>query len=258
MILKLKRLSSKVLAFTLVETLLAIVIIGVTATILVPILQNAMPNNNRTMFKKAYSTLQRSIDSMIGDEENYPPSATGIDTSISPNRVVSRGFNYTAATTNGSVNKFCFLLTQQLNTVGTTFCPATTGWSNNGWAANQIGTFTTTDGISWRLYLRSSDDHPDEQFPITNIPSSGDSVWPVMVSIDVNGSQGPNCSTVTGLYNGLFTSGVCAVTSDCSSNPDQFLIDIRYDGKLHVGGYHTSAHTDRCAEIILEDPTNND
>lgn len=242
-------------AFTLAEVLLAITIIGVLASILIPSLQNATPKSNRIAFKKAYYALSKAVNNMINDEENYPSDMMGTSYDNASLKV-PRGFNYTTATSNGSVNKFCYFLTQQLNTAGDVYCPPSTGGSSS-WAAASRGHFTTTDGMYWMLYFRNSDEDPDTQFPLTAVPESAAGVYPVMVTINVNGTtKGPNCTATTGTYPGL-TSTVCASTADCSSNPDTFVIDVRYDGKLHVGGYHGTAHTDACANQILSNPTVN-
>lgn len=207
------------------------------------------------MFKKAYSTLEKAVSDMISDETNYPSSATGTDNN---SITVPRGFNYTTATINGTVNKFCFLLADQLNTIGTVTCPVASegGGALWGWNAGQDGTFTTTDGIYWRLYFRTDDTLPNNQFPLNSAwPSTTVAVYPDTVYIDVNGlSKGPNCTAST------FASGFapqCASTADCSSNPDIFIISVRYDGKLYVGGYHGQAYTDACANSILSNPTTN-
>lgn len=241
--------------FTLAEVLVTLGILGVIAALVIPTLMKSVPNNNWVMFRKSYSILESAVHNVVNDDSNYPYTQTAITTD-GTNTSVMRGLNYTTATGNGSVNKFCFYLTDQLNTVGSVYCPPATGDARWGWSPGQSATFTTTDGVSWKLYFRNSDDDPNNQFPLApSMSYSAQPVYPVLAYIDVNGSsKGPNCTAST------FGSGLaatCASTSDCSSNPDTFIIDIRYDGKLHVGGYHGQAYVDQCAESILKNPTIN-
>lgn len=246
--------------FTLAEILIALVVIGVLATMLAPTIQQLIPNSNTVLFKKAYSTLNTAITNMINDEINYPSDQTGTDSG----ETVPRGFNFTDFTTNTNpatglpVNKFCYFLTDQLSTTGTPYCPPATGSAFAGWTAGQFGTFTTSDGISWKLYFRDSDASPNTQFPMTALEATGTTDYSAMVFIDVNGdTKGPNCTAGAMFGSGALIYPRCASTTNCSSNPDVFVIGVRYDGKLIVGGYHGDPYTDLCANSILSNPTNN-
>lgn len=205
--------------FTLSEVMITLGVLGVLAAILVPVITNSAPDRKKVMFKKAYSTLEKTVSELINDDVDYPSSAKGLIGSIS----VEQGFNYTAQTGTipASVNKFCYLLSQELNTVGTVKC---------GTSDNPMG-FTTTDGITWSTrYANSSDNFP------LSLTSTNDAV----VFIDVNGSEGPNCGGSDDTYK----------TSVCGSNvvADQYEVGIRFDGKLYV---------DSLGSAILENPMNN-
>ncbi len=54
-------------AFTLAETLIAIVIIGVIAGFLIPVLNNIKPDKERVLYKKALYTMQNAIATAIND-----------------------------------------------------------------------------------------------------------------------------------------------------------------------------------------------
>lgn len=250
--------------FTMVEVLLSMVVIGVVAAVLIPIISQLIPNQNKAMFKTGYSELNTAITNMINDEDNYPSTAMANNSDAIR---VPRGFNNTAATINGTVNKFCYFLSQELNAVpSSVYCPPATGSAMAGWSAGQAGTFRTSDGISWTLYFRDSDAQQNTQFPMapltnTNLANANSDFYPVMIFMDVNGTGGPNClesdwRSVWGAMTAPFPA-ICPTTATpCSNDPDTFVVDVRYDGKMHVGGYHGYKFTDLCANSILNDSTN--
>lgn len=267
------------IGFTMAEVLIALVIVGTISAALIPLIQEIIPNNNRVMFRTAYSSLNKAINNMINDELNYPSSIVGDDVSGDS---VHRGFNYTVATTNGTQNKFCYFLAHQFDVVPSTlYCPPANGDAKWGWSAAQSGHFTTTDGINWLIYIRNTDNinnpvtagnindttNANFQFPLakysnTNIANASTDYYPIMIFMDVNGTKGPNClennwRSVWGAMAAPFPTICPATTTPCSNNPDIFAVDVRYDGKLHVGGYHGYKFTDLCANSILTDPTNN-
>lgn len=222
--------------FTLAEIMVAIGVLGVLSAMLIPTIAKIAPDKNKVMFKKAYYTLERAADNMINDDNNYPSNA--IDTLAN----VIRGFNYTTATTNTS-NKFCYFLSDELNTVGTVSCPATN--------ATGTGTFTTTDGIKWTVYIPISDatttgnanlaanQTASSQFPLNS------TLYTTLITVDVNpASNSSNCSE-----DALSNPTVSACSAGTS--PDTFRINIRYDGKLQI------PTTDTNATNILSNPTNN-
>lgn len=207
--------------FTLSEVIVTLGILGVLAAILGPMLMKITPDNNRVMFKKAHSVLQQAVQEVINNAANYPIDELGTTTDTSAS--VSRGFNFTDTTGTvvpASTNKFCFLLADAMNTIGTVTCPATSG----------TATFSTSDGISWTIII------PASQFPL-NATS-----YTTRVVFDVNGTaKPPNCG-------GAATTNITTV---CPSNTtaDLYEVGIRYDGKIDV------ISTD--GEAILSDPTRN-
>ena len=250
---KMIRYNSKQKAFTLAETMITLVMIGVLAAMVIPTIIGSAPKQNKVMFKKAYASLEEAVYNMINDETNYPSSSLSGTT--------LRGFNNTSATTNGTVNKFCYFLADQMNTIGTPYCPARGGNALAGCSAGQWGYFTTTDGIYWRLYFRNSDDDPNAQSPMDNRINSSQvtdiAQYPILIFIDVNGSKSPNCTAGTMFGSNTLLWTQCASTADCSSNPDEFVVAVRYDGKLIPGAFHGVSYPDVCENSILSDPTNN-
>lgn len=129
--MKLKDLMPK-RAFTMSEVLVTIVIIGVLAVILVPIIKHIVPNKSQMMFKKAYYVTETSISSLINDNGLYPDDA------------VNPGFANTAAVTvngvvyNNPALKFCQAFASKANISGPVDC-------------TKPFNFTTNDGIVWSL-----------------------------------------------------------------------------------------------------------
>lgn len=248
--------------FTLSEVLMAIFVLGLLAAVLVPTLTKSAPDRNKIMFKKAYFSLERAVSLMINDNANYPVSKT---ITLADGVTYQKGFNYTAATTNGTANKFCYFLSQTLNTVGQVTCRESTDAE-----MTQLLNFRTSDGIAWGLYFASpetgnssetsanANDRTVVQFPI------GADLYDTKVLIDVNGAKEPNCSldinasTYTPYPPDSTNSESFNYQATCKK-PDRFIISVRYDGKLRVGmSNHDNANiTDQNAIDILQDPTNN-
>ena len=235
-------------AFSTNEVMIALTIVGIIAAILIPVIINSKPSNNKIMFRKAYSTLERAVQEMIDDETHYPESAViTLDDGIT----YKKGFNYTAATTNGTNNKFTYLLSEKLNTVGLVDLPTV---SEGG--PGTFAKFTTADGINWAIYIRRSDQDTDAETPET-ADNAGAVQFPIctndttncytlQVTVDVNGSNPPNCAE-----NEMDADRHIPA---CESNifPDTFRIDIRHDGKLYIDPTYYSKAID-----ILKSPLDN-
>lgn len=207
----------KIKAFTLSEVMITIGVLGVLAAMLIPTLTKHTPSQRKMLFKKAYSSLEKAVGELANDEANYPSSEMGTIGSVS----VQKAFNNTS--TSGTIvpssnDKFCYLLSDLMNTVGTINCPTSGSM-----------TFKTTDGIIWNLYYGGT------HFPLSLTDYS------TRVVVDVNGDAQPNCGDTAGGH----------ITTACTGNDisDQYEIGIRFDGKIKV------ISTD--AETILLDPTNN-
>lgn len=243
--------------FTLAEVMVVLGILGILAALLIPAIMQTAPDNNRIMFKKSYSVLEEAINQMINDNDDYPDMR---NTALS----LSRGFNYVDTTLGSGLNKFCYVLSQKLNTVDTVSCPAVGGTGN--------GTFTTTDGVSWTVYIPVSDtitiSHGNSLDANTNVvqfPLSP-TLYTTKIIFDVNGSsKTPNCSADSSFaapyipspaYSSCISSDT--VNDPCQKKPDTFIIGIRYDGKLQIGaGAGSGSGTDACANFIINNPTQN-
>lgn len=246
--------------FSLPEVLIAVGIIGVLAVILIPQLTKDNPSRSKVIYRKAYNTVAQIVANMINDDVNYP--GTQFDSSTPP---VPRGFNYTTATTNGTANKFCYHLSNQLNTVGTISCPAV-----DATAGPTTKIFDMPDGSTWYIKLGGNDSAPNSQFPMP--PTAETSMYPTNITVDIDGPyRGTNCSAdgrFSSSYPDFMPTGLSPApsspyknctsatpaTTPCSGNPDTFILGVRYDGKIYVG---TTAGVDACGIDILRNPTTN-
>ena len=207
------------IGFTLSEVMVTMGILGVLAAILIPAVMSVSPDQNKVMLKKAYYTLEKAVSDLINDDSNYPldPPGTTTDTG----QTVSQGFHYktaggTAIPANN--NKFCYLLSESLNTVGTVDCDPAGSGASTGMS------FTTSDGMLWTIYDSTFELHATNYLQVA------------VVLVDVSGpNKGDNCD-----YNG-----------GAGKHPDQFKFRIRYDGKMTINP------NDTAAMAILANPTNN-
>lgn len=229
--------------FTLSEVMVAMMVLGVLAAIIVPAIKRINPSPNKVLFKKAYSTLEKAVTNMINDPANYPSGISWNNAGTPENCTISGsnvncGFYNTEATTNGAVSKFCYFFANQLNFIGA--APTCSAPVN---AVRAIG--TTTDGIVWSIYSQAG---PPLEFNLSNTD------YTTKVVVDVNGTAGPNCTADTDADdNASYMLGACGSQADCSSKPDRFVFGVRYDGKIQIG----LNGNDACATSILSDPLNN-
>lgn len=247
--------------FTLAETMITVAILGLLAAILIPALNKVSPNDNKIMFRKAYYTLERAISFLINDDVNYPSNSTTPSGSIQ----ILRGLNNTDVTSNGTTNKFCFFLTDMLNTVGSVTCP---GVGDSGAALDKLASFNSTDGISWKIYFPVSDTSNTGLTPASRLTDTAQfpvnhDLYTTKIIVDVNGDKAPNCTGDKVALNGdaSYDATYAPFLSYCATgkNPDTYVIGVRYDGKLQVGYSKVggTAVSDQNAIDILASPTNN-
>lgn len=247
--------------FTLSEVMVTMTVLGIIAAVLVPTLTKISPSTSKVMFKKTYSTLEKSVNNLISDESIYPSDIVNSAVSL------PRGFNYAekdSAPTYYTNNKFCTYLSDQFNTTGSVTCPAHASTGN--------GIFYTSDGITWNVINTYSDDTAyanrntatnNTQFPV----NSTSFTTKVIVDIDQSSkSSNTNCSTDTSAASYSFNpgSGAAAMTrcadwdnasTKFQAKPDRFIFGIRYDGKIQIGS--AGGTSDLYANLYLSNPTDN-
>ncbi len=196
-------------AFTLGEILIVLSIMGVLATFMMISFSKAMPDKNKTMFKKAYSLVEKTVTELINDEALYPydPDFVGFtnyktideaknDSFLPDNELecniygVFKNKSGKNSCTNGI--KFNALFKSKLNVVP----------DENTCPEGLSGTcFTTSDGIGWTIEEKDFGEGSDRK----------------LITIDVNGfNKGPN--------------------EILKNNPngDRFKVYVHFDGKVSV------------------------
>lgn len=191
--------------FTLAEVMVVLVTLGVLAAITIPAVIHIKPDNKKVMLKKAYSTFEQSIQNLINNEQYYPSSETFVFNAGPPVVYMPKGFNYNTITSgmgitdSPSPDKFCYLLANSMNTLGTVTCPS-----------SGAASFTSADGILWSMTTNSA---ANIEFPLVST-----SYFDVIV--DVNGIQTPNCGAGTACSAGVVE--------------DRYKFSVRYDGKIQI------------------------
>lgn len=181
---------------TLQEVLITLLILGLIAAILFPILNKSTPDANKVMLKKAYSVIERAVGELINDDINYPSDVTSMVHGVP----VQLGFSYTdpGSTIPADTDKFCYLFTQKIKTVGDVQCPD-----------DSDGSFRTSDGVFWDYKSTQGSEILDD--------------WNAVFYVDVNGDKGPNCRGT--LYQ------TCI---DNHTASDTYRIEILYNGKVNL------------------------
>ena len=241
-------------AFTLAEMLITMCIVGVLAVIVLPVLNNVFPNQEKMMFKKAYYLTEKVVSELVNDEDLYPEIDSDDQKPYLGNtvEVTYKGNKYSGDT------KFCELFAARVNTASDIDC-SSHSFSNNSVASSY--TFKTSDGIVWDL-------------PISSFSSE---TSPAVIQIDVNGDKLPNCTSTTlsvkpggtltaqpsvgvgaGAYTGsqqyqqgyqtqststrynvqgtTSTTGSSSSSTSSCSEPDRFYISVYQDGRILVEG----------------------
>ena len=193
-------------AFTLVELMIALTVIGILSALVLPMLSNNSPNRNKMMMKKAYYTITDVVNELVNDTALYPE----IDSS--GNEYVGFDNLQSACEAGGcsGLGKFPSLFPKQLNIDG----DITYGGSENSYSY-----FTTNDGMSWVVHSEKMTGH--------NIPTeisdveTGDPQIVQSITVDVNGNKKPNCQQGDG--------GDCEGRTD---GFDKFTVYVSQSGKI--------------------------
>lgn len=192
-------------AFTLAEVMVTLVILGVLAAILMPIVKDMYPDKNKVMFRKAYYVVERMVYEMVNDEDLYPSTEgkSGLDNTVS---VTYLGATFGGNTTETAKPKFCKLFAAKVNVLDLDAinCDGEHSLPFQEGKDYVEPSFSTTDGVSY--YMPYASEFPEDDSSLPNL------------YIDVNGKQAPNCE----------------YDSDSCINPDIFGLYVLVDGRILI------------------------
>ena len=214
-------------AFTLQEVLITLGIIGVIAALTIPAITKMKPDENKVKFMKAYNALATLSPEIANDEAIYAVGrdANGVINAgglldwngifagdsrldrIDPIYFKSGLFTKSQGVSGSGPSgptKFGYFLSRRLN--------LNTDYSVN----NNIGSFTTTDGISWEVIGSGISGSYTTNYAGSSNPTVATD-YRNIITIDVNGDKAPNCS-----YN-----------NDCQ-NPDRFVFYVYNYGNVEA------------------------
>ncbi len=115
-------------AFTLVETLIMVAVVGIIAVISVVSLKNMRPDKDAVLVRKVYSEISKAVTALANDVELYPSNNIFKDTS-KPNGIGE----YTEQ------NKFAYNFVKMFDAITYNNCTM------------RVCEFVTIDGIKWKV-----------------------------------------------------------------------------------------------------------
>ena len=154
----------KMKAFTLAEVMVTLAIMGVLASIMLPVMSKIRPDKTKATFKKAYYVVERTVYDMVTDESLYPElgSYKGFDNT---QEVTYNGQKYKGDT------KFLQLNKISNNRPGSTYIP----FDGNNGSPNIV----TSDGIAYYIPSSNFKDKIGDEIRANALK----------IMVDVNGSE---------------------------------------------------------------------
>ena len=201
-------------AFTLTELLVALGVIAILCSILLPVIFNMMPNQNTIMAKRAYYTVQTVVSDLINDEACYPDKTSasiasekriGFDDAVGSPNCADWTTTDVADGTAKATEKFIKLFGKKLNV-------------ENATVSN---VFSTGDSMQWYFDGNGFASH-----------ALADEGGSIKLIVDVNGDSAPNCAP-SNKYTGKFLSD----GTDCIGRVkgfDRFQMTIYGNGRVTV------------------------
>lgn len=209
--------------FTLSELMVAMAVLGVLCAVVLPMVMNNNPNQNKMMIKKAYYTVSEIVSDLINDEALYP--TIGEDETVYVGFDNQESVNLHGKTYSGE-SKFAELFATKLNLDSEVedSCAdfVSVGENETGETSKKCRSFTTQDGMIWDITESKA------QIMVGNKKIESKVR---RIRVDVNGDAPPNCTQDT-------------ITPACSkrtNNFDQVTINVADNGKISIPNVQTWA-----------------
>ena len=221
-------------AFSLAEAVITLIFLSIIAAQLIPSVNATRPSTEKVLFKKAYSTIENTISSLINDDNLYPvvymdKRCNNLTQSCQKGFLETTTGNSDNPNTKGTYYAYKALMDSTKCTGGTSklvnlFCATlnTTRATCNA----KVCSFTTSDGMQWTVTEKSTAE------PACCHSMSG--VEPILeILVDVNGAGEPN-------------------TYQNVNIPDQYYVNVYYNGKVEIDKTRSPKGV-----AFLKNPTNN-
>ncbi len=226
----------KKFAFTLIEVLLAMSVVGVIAAATINSVKNATANKSKLAFRNAYNHMRSTIDAITSDDTIYPfirvTSGDGTTTSGESRYLTKRV-------------SICTISQQTGLNVPATFRDMTKYTNSKSIVSNRGYAFETAGGIYWAIWK-----NPESNYCYGGKQSRHMQNQNYIVMFDINGPyEGTNCP-----YN---ITNPEAEGTNCS-NPDTFKFGFGGDENILVnddykGGNPVNIYNGKTLSNYLKD-----
>ncbi|MBO7671957.1 type II secretion system protein [bacterium] len=233
---------SKKSGYTLAETLISVLVIGIIAAICAPMIRNSIPNKNFSLLKKAYYVVDNVVKDLMNDTYYYPDMRSNcVDMSGTNN---TNYLSKAQAEALGITNCFTGLdYNQQVNIAGTNQV-AGGNWKFARLFISKLETQETLEDAFGRL---APDVSPKTITTTDGIVYNFDRMnynearGGYLIRIDVNGAEGPNS------YAPSYTNSDGDNLNSCESF-------TRWE-PTQAGSHYENSRFDRAALLIHFDGT---
>lgn len=207
-------------AFTLAEVLITIAIIGIVSAITLPVINNLMPDKNKTLYLKTYDTISNTIKELAANSKLYPicKDPDQEDSIFCQAHPLFNTMNPLVAPFKdnpkySSFGKLCNLLAFSLG-VDEDEVSCQNGadiyvfdLASVDQKFNDKKSFTTSNGMQWWV-------HQDVLIGNLATPAAA---FEANIYVDINGDSEPNC-----IYN-----------EDSCTSPDRFMFMVAANGSVY-------------------------
>ena len=159
-------------AFTYTEMIIVVMILGVLAMLVMPVLKNVVPSKNKVLYRKAVYSFSEMVAEVTSDNNMFKQN-------------VSNVFSQDMMTDLQQSRNFCEKIISKINIIGVADCSkAIPSSAGNSFEPN----FVTADGMRW---LVGNWKYSQEW------PNSSNTFPYIDIYVDVNGNDGMNKFTTS-------------------------------------------------------------